>query len=159
MEASESTRRRVDRAALVQAIVAGLTIAAAAAALHAVLDRRVDDLGDSGWVLLPFALLIVAYLTAGSVAQRRASAVGVADTPLTLGSLAGIGVFVCWLPVRVLIWLVREEDRGLVRGRDGALRPGQLFGGLVIAAAFGIAGALVTARRGRRVRGGPASST
>ncbi len=45
------------------------------------------------------------------------------------------------------IWLVRDEHRGLVRGSDGALRPGQLFGAFVIAAGIGMLGGALAARR------------
>ena len=42
-----------------------------------------------------------------------------------------MGAFVLWVPVRVAIWLVRDEDRGLFSGHSPALRPGQILGHLV----------------------------
>jgi len=49
-----------------------------------------------------------------------------------------------------VIWAVRDEDRELFAGRDGALRPGQVFGHLVIAATLGMLGAVLAERLGRR---------
>jgi hypothetical protein len=66
--------------------------------------------------------------------------------PLTHGVLAGIGVLVLWIPVRIIIWVVREDGRGLVSGDDAALRPGQVFGAFVIAAALAALGAWIGAR-------------
>jgi hypothetical protein len=71
----------------------------------------------------------------------------VPDAPLTHGTLAGVGALVAWIPLRIAIWLVRDEDRGLFGGADPALRPGQLFGAVVIAAGLGLLGAYVAARR------------
>ena len=55
-----------------------------------------------------------------------------------------------WIPVRIVIWLVRDENRGLFSGHSPALRPGQLFGHLVIAAGLGMLGGFLGARRSRR---------
>ena len=69
------------------------------------------------------------------------------DAPFTHGTLAGIGALACWIPLRVLIWLVRDEDRGLFGGHDPALRPGQLFGAVAIAAGIGMLGGFLASRR------------
>ena len=53
---------------------------------------------------------------------------------------------VMWIPIRVVIWAVREDGRGLFSGDRAALAPGQLFGALVIAAALAMLGALLAAR-------------
>ena len=127
----------------------GLGVLVAVATVRAVLDRRVDDLDESGWTLPLFVLLVAGYFAAGWVAQRRAARAGRPDSPFTHGALAGLGAFVAWVPIRVVIWLVRDERRGLVAGRDAALRPGQVFGALVIAAGIGLLGAFLAARRSR----------
>lgn len=128
----------------------GLLVVALTAAARAVLDRVDPDLGDQGIALPLFVVLLVGYGAAGWIAQRRAEAAGVPDAPLTHGSLAGLGAFVAWIPIRVLIWVARGEDRGLLTGDDAALPPGQVFGALVIAAGIGLLGAFLASRRWRR---------
>jgi hypothetical protein len=56
---------------------------------------------------------------------------------------------VLWVPVRVLIWLTRDDNQGLVSGRDPVFRPGQVFGFLVISTALGMLGGAVAMRRRR----------
>ena len=149
-------RPRVGAHAVVWSAVArgaacGLAVLIFVAATRAVLEHEVHEFDDSGWTLPLFVLLVVGYLAAGWVAQRQAAAGGYADAPLTHGALAGLGAFVAWIPIRVAIWLVRDEGRGLVDGADAALRPGQLFGALVISAGIGMLGGHLAAR-GSRVR-------
>ena len=55
-----------------------------------------------------------------------------------------------WIPIRIIIWAVREDGRGLFSGTNAALRPGQVFGAFVIAAAFAMLGGLLGARSLRR---------
>ena len=52
--------------------------------------------------------------------------------------------------MRIVIWLVRDENRGLFTGHSPALRPGQIFGHLVIAAALGMFGGWLGARSASR---------
>jgi hypothetical protein len=125
--------------------VVGLAVIVPTTIARVVLDREIDDFDDSGWVYPLFVLILVAYFAAGWIAGRARP-----TAPLTHGTLAGIGVLLAWIPIRIVIWAVREEDRSLVAGRDAALRPGQVFGHLVIAAALGMLGAVVAARLGRR---------
>jgi hypothetical protein len=54
-----------------------------------------------------------------------------------------------WIPFRVLIWLTRDDNRGLVSGNDPVLRPGQIFGFLVISTALGMVGGYLASRRQR----------
>ena len=86
-----------------------------------------------------------AYLVAGIGAGRTAP-----DAPLSNGSLAGLGALVLWIPLRVLIWAVRDASNSLFTGDDPVLSPSRVFGQAVIAVAFGTIGALVAARRARR---------
>jgi hypothetical protein len=74
---------------------------------------------------------------------------GTERMPLTIGALSGLGVLVCWLPIRVLIWVVRDESRGLFTGSDAALRPGQILGHVVIAVGLGMLGAFLAGRVAR----------
>jgi hypothetical protein len=71
---------------------------------------------------------------------------------LSHGALAGLGAFVLWIPIRVVIWAVREDGRALFSGDDAALSPGQVFGQLVIASAIGMLAAVVAARLETRRR-------
>lgn len=145
-------RARTGRGTVCWAAVArgagiGLVVLIGVATLRAVLDRNIEDFADSGWTLPLFVVLLAGYFLAGWVAQRHATEQGMGDAPYTHGALAGIGAFVCWIPLRAGIWLIRDEHRGLVRGSDGALRPGQLFGAFVIAAGIGMLGGALAARR------------
>ncbi|MEX0666014.1 MAG: hypothetical protein WD598_14765 [Acidimicrobiia bacterium] len=123
----------------------GIAVIVPTTILRAVLDREIDDFDDSGWIYPLFVLILIGYLAAGWVAGRARP-----DLPLMHGTVAGLGVFVVWVPARVVIWAVRDEGRELFLGRDAALRPGQVFGHLVIAAAMGMLGAVMAARLGRR---------
>jgi hypothetical protein len=126
----------------------GLAVIVPVTVLRVILDREVHDFDDSGWIYPLFVLILVAYGLAGWVAGRSRP-----DAPLTHGALAGLGAFVLWIPIRLVIWAVREDGRALFSGDDAALSPGQVFGQLVIAAAIGMLGAVVAARIDARRRG------
>jgi hypothetical protein len=140
------------RAVLVGALV-GLATLIAFSVISALLDHYLDDFDNSGWIYPLFVGVLVGYAVAGFVAGRAS-----ADGALTNGTLAGLGAFVLWIPVRILIWLVRDEDKGLFSGHSAVLRPGQIFGHLVIAAALGMFGGWLGARavaRARNATGAP----
>jgi membrane protease YdiL (CAAX protease family) len=101
-----------------------------------------DDFEDSGWRVVLALLIALAFVPAGAYAARLASA-----APLTNGALAGLGAFLVWLPLRLLIWVTRNDDQGLVSGHDPVFRPGQLFGFLVISTALGMLGGFLASRR------------
>ncbi len=124
--------------------VVGLAIIVPTTILRVVLDREIDDFDDSGWIYPLFLLILIGYLAAGWIAGRARP-----DSPFTHGALAGLGVLVVWIPVRIVIWAVREDGRELFAGRHAALRPGQVFGHLVIAATLGMFGALLSTRGGQ----------
>ena len=71
----------------------------------------------------------------------------VPTAPLSNGMLAALGALLVWIPIRIVVWLLREDDRGLVSGDDPVLRLGQLFSSAVFAIALGAIGAYVGARR------------
>ena len=116
--------------------------------LRVVLDREIADFDDSGWIYPLFVLILVGYFAAGWIAGR-----GRPDAPLSHGTLAGLGVLVLWIPIRIVIWAIREDGRGLVSGDHAALGPGQVFGAFVIAATLAMLGALLAARVTRRRAG------
>jgi hypothetical protein len=138
-----------DWGAIVRGALAGLGVVVAVALLSAVLDHQITDFDDSGWQYPLFVLVLLAYVLAGWVGQWSALQHLNEGTPLMVGALSGLGVLVCWLPIRVIIWVVRDESRGLFTGDDPALRPGQIFGHIVIAVGLGMLGAFLASRIAR----------
>ena len=133
--------------AVLRGALLGLCVLVGASVIEAILDRNIDSFNDSGWIYPLFVMILVAYALGGWLAGRL-----VPDAFLTNGALAGVGAFVLWIPVRVVIWLARDEHRGLFSGHSPALRPGQLFGHLVIAAALGMFGGFLGSRAAARAR-------
>jgi hypothetical protein len=131
----------IDWRVVLRGALVGLAVIVPVTVLRVVLDREVADFDDSGWIYPLFILILLAYGAAGWVAGNARP-----DSPLAHGALAGLGAFALWIPIRVVIWAVREDGRGLFSGDDAALRPGQVFGQLVIAAAIAMVGALLAAR-------------
>lgn len=110
----------------------------------ALLERGIDEFDTSAWAAVSFVLLLGVFLLAGWAAGTVRP-----DAPLTNGSLAGLGTFVIWIPLRILIWAVRG-GQGLVSGEDPVLNPGAILMAFVLAGTFGLLGALLAARRARR---------
>ena len=135
----------VDRHAVLRGALLGLAVLVAASVVEAILDRKVDTFRDSGWIYPLFVAILVGYALGGWQAGRLAP-----GAALTNGTLAGVGAFALWIPVRIGIWLVRDEHRGLFTGHAPALRPGQIVGHLVIAAGLGLLGGYLGARSVRR---------
>ena len=131
----------VDWRAVFRGALLGLLVLVAASVVEAILDRNIDTFRDSGWIYPLFVAILFGYALGGWQAGRL-----VPEAALTNGLLAGIGAFVLWVPVRIVIWLVRDEHRGLFTGHSPALRPGQILGHLVIAAALGMFGGWLGAR-------------
>jgi putative membrane protein (TIGR04086 family) len=137
----------VDSRAVGRGALAGLLVIVPLTALRAVLDHQVDRFDSSGWVPLFAIALFLAYVIAGVVAGRRTP-----EAPLSNGLLAGVGAFLLWLPLRVLIWAGRGEAQGLFSGPDPVFTAAQLFGQILFAAVFGVIGGLIGARQTRRTR-------
>jgi hypothetical protein len=128
------------RGVLVGALV-GLGLLVAVSVIEAILDNNIDNFDDTGWIYPLFVAVLASYGAGGFVAGRAAP-----EGALTNGTLAGLGAFVLWVPVRILIWVARDEEHGLFSGRSPVLRPGQIFGHLLIAAALGMLGGWFGAR-------------
>ena len=128
------------RAVLAGALV-GLAVLVAASVVGALLDRNVANYDDSAWRPALFVVVLVGYLSAGFVGGRRAP-----SAALSNGALAATFSFVLWVPIRVVIWLVRDEHKGLFTGSSAVFPPGQIFGHLVIASALGMVGGVVGSR-------------
>jgi hypothetical protein len=133
--------------AVLRGALLGLSVLIGASVVEAILDRNIDSFSDSGWIYPLFVAILIGYALGGWQAGRMAP-----DAFLTNGALAGLGAFVIWIPVRIAIWLVRDENRGLFSGHRPALRPGQLFGHLLIAAALGMLGGFLGSRSAARAR-------
>ncbi len=128
--------------AVIRGALLGLALIIPITIVGALLDRAMDDFQDSGWRVLLALLIALAFVPAGAYAARLARA-----APLTNGALAGLGAFLVWLPLRLLIWVTRNDDQGLVSGHNPVFRPGQLFGFLVISTALGMLGGFLASRR------------
>jgi hypothetical protein len=131
----------VDARAVGRGALAGVLLIIPLTALRAILDREIEDFDGSAWVPLFALALFAAYVIAGVVAGRRTP-----DAPLSNGLLAGVGAFVLWVPLRVLIWIMRSESQGLFTGADPVFTVGQLFGQILFAAVFGLIGGIIGAR-------------
>jgi hypothetical protein len=119
----------------------GLAVIVPVTIVRAILERNLTDLSHSVWIYPLSALILVAYGLAGGVAAHAAP-----GRPLLHGALAGVAAVVVWVPVRIVIWAVRESGRGLVSGDRAALPPGQVVGALALGALLGLVGAAVAAR-------------
>jgi len=135
----------IDWGAVTRGASAGLAVIVPVTIVRAVLERDLTDLSRSGWIYPLSALILVAYGLAGWVAARAAP-----GGALRHGALAGVAAVVVWIPVRIVIWAVRESGRGLVSGARAALPPGQVLGALVLGLVVGMAGAAVATRARRR---------
>jgi hypothetical protein len=142
---SADDRSVVDWRAVARGAGFGLAVLVAASVVEAILDRNIDSFRDSGWIYPLFVAILMGYTVGGWQAGRLAPAAA-----LTNGALAGIGAFVLWVPVRIAIWLVRDEHRGLFTGHSPALRPGQLLGHVIIAAGLGLLGGYLGGRAATR---------
>jgi hypothetical protein len=138
------SRTFIEWRAVARGALLGLALIIPITIIDAVIDQQIDDFEDSGWRVLIALLIMAAFIPAGAYAARFTP-----NAPLTNGALAGLGAFAVWIPIRVLIWLMRNDDRGLVSGRDPVLRLGQVFGFLVISTALGMLGAFLASRRQR----------
>jgi hypothetical protein len=152
--AGASRNSVLDGRAVVVGALVGLGLLVAVSVVQAILDNNIDDFDDSGWIYPLFVGVLISYAVGGFVAGRAAP-----DGALTNGTLAGVGAFVLWIPVRILIWVARDEDKGLFTGHSPVLRPGQVFGHLVIAAALGMLGGWLGARALARTDGSRRSPT
>ena len=138
----------IDRHAVARGAAIGLFLFVPISALRVLIDRSVEDFDHSGWAPL-FALAIFGvYAIAGFVAARI-----VTDAPYSNGIVAAIGALVLWLPIRTLIWAIRDSSQSLFGGTDPVFTPGRILGQIVFAAALGAIGGVVAARRSASAAG------
>ena len=92
--------RAVGRGALVAAVVI-VPISLAAE----LLERGVDDLDDSPWLLLPVLAILATYVAAGAIAGSA-----VAHAQWLHGALAALTGFAAWLAVRLSVPALQGDD-------------------------------------------------
>jgi len=134
----------IDWRAVARGAGAGLAVIVPVTVLHAVLEHEIRDFQHSAWRPPLFLLILAGYVVAGWIAARGTV------LPLTQGTLAGSGALVLWIPVRIAIWAIREDQRGLFSGHDAVLKPGQLVSALLLAAAAGMLGGWLSGWIARR---------
>jgi hypothetical protein len=137
----------IDGRAVLRGAAVGLALIVPVTIVRVVLEHHGTDFSSSGWVY-PLSVLIVVAEAAGGLAAAWTAP----GRPLVHGGLAGGAAVVLWVPVRIVIWGVREDGRGLFTGSRAALPPGQLVGALALGVVAGGLGGLL----GRRVRRGRA---
>src|SRR5262249_12270540 len=131
----------VEWRAVVSGALVGLAVLVLASIVGALLDRNIANYDDSAWRPLLFVVVLIGYLSAGFMAGRRAP-----GAALTNGALGATLSFVLWIPIRVVIWAVRDENKGLFTGARPVFTVPQIFGHLVIASALGMLGGVLGAR-------------
>lgn len=134
----------IDRHAVARGAAVGLLLFVPIFALWVLADHNVTDFIHSGWALLFALAVFVVYGTTGWVAARIAE-----HAPYSNGMVAAIGALLLWLPIRALIWAVRDSDQHLLGGTKPVFTPAGIFGQLVFAAALGAIGGVIASRRPR----------
>jgi hypothetical protein len=95
--------RLIDWNVVLRGSLIGLCVLGGVSVIVAILDRNLDSFNDSGWIYPLFVMILVGYALGGWLAGRL-----VPEAFLTNGALAGVGAFALWIPVRIVIWLVRD---------------------------------------------------
>ena len=134
----------LDRHAVTRGAAVGLLLFVPVTTLRAIVDHNVDDFRHSGWAPLFAIALLAVYAVSGYVAARAAP-----DAPLSNAMLAAIGAFVLWIPVRIVIWAIRDTSQGLLAGKDPVFTAGGILAQFVFAAALGAFGSWLSQRRVR----------
>ena len=132
----------VDLHAVARGAAFGLLLFVPLSALRVVIDQNVADFDHSGWAPVFAVALFVVYVLAGLVAARAA-----VDAPLSNGIVAAVGAFLLWIPIRILIWAIRDNGDGLFSGSAPVFTPARILGQIVFAAAFGAFGGWIASRR------------
>lgn len=135
----------IDRHAIARGAAIGLLLFVPISALRVLVDRNVSDFDHSGWAPLFAGAIFAVYAISGWVAARIAS-----DAPSSNGIVAAIGALLLWLPIRALIWAVRDSDQQLFGGQSPVFTPARILGQVVFAAALGAIGAVIASRRSAR---------
>ena len=139
-----AARRALEGRAVARGAAVGLAVIVPVTIARAILERHVDDLSTSAWIYPLSILVLVAYAAAGLVAARSAR-----QAPVLQGGVAAVVAVLAWLPIRVVVWAVRENGRGLVSGDRAALPPADVLGALALGLVMGMLGAALAVRLAR----------
>jgi hypothetical protein len=121
--------------------VAGTVLVAMVSAIGLLLDRNVDNFDASAWVPILAVALLVAFVAAGFIGARGSR------VPVSTGTLAGLGAYLVWLVLRVIIYLARESsDKDLFGGHHPVFTVWSLVAWFIIAMVLGMIGARIGAR-------------
>ena len=96
--------RLIDGIAIMRGALAGLVVIVPVTVARAVVSHSVTDFDHSGWAIVFFFAILLAYGLAGWVAGSSAT-----GAPLTNGALAAFGAILLWLPLRIVIWAIRRQ--------------------------------------------------
>lgn len=132
----------IDRNAVARGAAIGLLLFVPIAALRAVVDDNVTDFDHSGWAPVFAIALLAVYLIAGYVGGREAD-----EAPYSNGMVAAIGAFLLWIPIRIVIWALRDTSQGLFTGTTPVFTVPAVFTQLLLAAALGAFGGWLAGRR------------
>jgi hypothetical protein len=132
----------LDGHAVARGAAFGLLLFVPLSAVRVLIDQNVSDFDHSGWAPVFAVALFAVYVAAGVVAARAAP-----SAPLSNGIVAAVGAFLLWIPIRILIWAIRDASQGLFSGTDPVFTPARILGQIVFAAAFGAIGGWLAARR------------
>jgi putative membrane protein (TIGR04086 family) len=131
---SDDARLVIDITALRRGIVAGSVLVLPVSLIGALL-RHEHHHRNSGWLFVAFLLILYGFATAGYGAARTRP-----EAPLAHGMLAGLGAFLVWLIVSLVVRLARGEHLGF-----GVV---EVVSNALLAIALGAVGGLLAARRG-----------
>jgi hypothetical protein len=145
-----AARRALEGRAVARGAAVGLAVIVPVTIARAIVERHVNDLSSSAWIYPLSVLVLVAYAAAGLVAARSAQ-----QAPVLQGAAAGLCTVLAWLPIRVVVWAVRENGRGLVGGDRAALPPADVLGALALGLVVGTLGAVLGVRLARAHRSAP----
>lgn len=123
----------IDWAGVGRAVRAGAPLLLPVLGLQMTLLAASDDPSDA-WAVALLALLLAAFVQGG-----RTAAAEVPTRALRHAALAGVGLFVVWLPLRLVVAVAGESDRPFAG--SGA--------GLALAVLASVAAAMVVVRRNR----------
>jgi hypothetical protein len=135
----------LNRHAIVRGALIGLMLFVPLTAARVLIDRSVNDFDHSGWAPTFALALFCVYFVAAFVAGRLAP-----EAPLSNAMLGAIGALVLWIPIRIVIWAIRDNGQALVSGTEPALGIGQVLVQVVIAAFLGLGAGWIVARRNNR---------
>jgi putative membrane protein (TIGR04086 family) len=133
-ELRPDARLVIDLTALRRGIVGGSVIVLPVSLLGALLTHQHHH-GSSGWLFFAFVAILYGYAAAGYGAARTRP-----EAPLAHGMLAGLGAFLVWLVVSLVVRLARGDHLGF-----GIV---DVVTNALLAVALGAIGGVVAARRG-----------